>query len=350
MAKIVEKSPGQKKAEAEVKGFADDLGPFVAAAKETRMAMVFTDAGEATNPIIFVNDSFLALTGFSQQEVLGQSFNFFLAQIADEVSLARIAAERAETSAEGTEVLYRRKDGSEFWAAVFISPVRDMDGKIVQYFASFVDLTKHMLEQDHLRMLIDELNHRVKNTLATVQSIVWQALRFDPDPKAARDAIENRLFALSRSHDLLTLQNWESASLMDLAHQVVAPFELAGERPERITLAGPDIRMAPKAVLALGIALNELATNAAKYGSLSNAAGRIIVQWAIVRQDGNRRLNISWSETGGPSVSPPSRKGFGSHVLQKGLVRELGAAVSLEYLTTGVQCTINIPLPGDGDE
>lgn len=199
-------------------------------------------------------------------------------------------------------------------------------------------------------MLIDELNHRVKNTLATVQSIVWQALRASPDPKVAREAIESRLFALSRSHDLLTLQNWESARLWDLVHQAVAPFELADEQAERIVMSGPDIRMRPKAALALGIAFNELATNAAKYGALSNEAGRLTIEWKILHPKGVRSLDILWEESGGPPVAAPTRKGFGSHVLQRGLVLELDAVVHLEYLATGVHCRINIPLPGDGVE
>ena len=183
MAKTANKSSGQKEAEADVKDFADDLGPFVVAAETTRMAMVFTDAGEPDNPIIFANDSFLALTGFDRAEVLGQSFNFMLASATDAESLATITTEFAEDAKGGSEVRYRRKDGSEFWAALFISPVRDEAGKIVQNFASFADLTRHKREQAQSRMLIDELNHRVKNTLATVQSIVWQAMRTSSDPK-----------------------------------------------------------------------------------------------------------------------------------------------------------------------
>ena len=349
MANIVKKSSEQKEAEAEVKDFADDLGPFVVAAKETRMAMVFTDASEPDNPIIFANDSFLALSGFERREVLGQGFNFLLAQGADEEALAKIGDEFAGNSTGGTEVQYRRKDGSEFWADVFISPVRDDDGEIVQYFASFADLTKHKREQTQSRMLIDELNHRVKNTLATVQSIVWQALRTNSDPKAAREAIENRLFALSRSHDLLTLQNWESARLWDLIHQAVAPFSVADEQAERIVMSGPDIRLPPKAALALGIAFNELATNAAKYGALSNAAGRLKIEWKVLHPKGERSLHISWVESGGPTVAVPTRKGFGSNVLQRGLALELDAVVQLEYLPGGVHCGINIPLPGDRD-
>ena len=199
MSEITKKSDEQKDAEAEVEGFRKDLGPFVVAAETTRMAMLFTDATEPDNPIIFANDSFLSLTGYNREEVLGKSLNFLMANGSDAEALTRIKAEFEGTSSTGTEVLYRRKDGSEFWAAVFVSPVRDARGDVVQYFASLVDLSKHKEDEVRSRMLIDELNHRVKNTLSTVQSIVWQTLRTTTDPKAIRQSIESRLFALSRS-------------------------------------------------------------------------------------------------------------------------------------------------------
>jgi len=224
MPRKVKKTEEQEDAEAEVKDFKDNLGPFVVAAEKTRMAMVFADAKESNKPLIFANDAFLELTGYARDEVLGQDFDFLLAHGADAESLATIESEFREDSKGGSEVRYRRKDGSEFWAGVFITPVRDSDGTIVQYFASFVDLTKHKDDQAQSRMLIDELNHRVKNTLATVQSIVWQALRTASDPKAIREAIETRLFALSRSHDLLTRENWESAGLHDVIEDALEPF------------------------------------------------------------------------------------------------------------------------------
>ena len=130
-------------------------------------------------------------------------------------------------------------------------------------------------------MLIDELNHRVKNTLSTVQSIVWQALRTASDPKVIRESIESRLFALSRSHDLLTRENWESAGLLDIVHDALEPFGVADGRADRIVITGENIRFPPKAALALGIAFNELATNAVKYGALSNATGSILIEWTI---------------------------------------------------------------------
>ena len=119
-------------------------------------------------------------------------------------------------------------------------------------------------------MLIDELNHRVKNTLATVQSIVWQASRANSDPQVIREAVESRLFALSRSHNLLTRENWHSAGLLDVLHDALEPFGVTDGRAERLVIAGENIRLSTRAALALGIAFNELATNAVKYGAFSN--------------------------------------------------------------------------------
>lgn len=343
---MTQKSDHQKGAEAEVESFRKDLGPFVVAAETTRMAMVFTDATEPDNPIIFANDSFLSLTGYGRDEVLGKSFNFLLVHSADAEALARIKAEFEGASNSGAEVRYRRKDGSEFWSAVFISPVRNEGGDIIQYFASFVDLTRHMESEIQSRMLIDELNHRVKNTLSTVQSIVWQTLRTSSDPKAIRESIESRLFALSRSHDLLTREKWESAGLHDIVHDAVEPFLVSGGRADRILIRGENIRFPPKAALALGVAFNELATNAVKYGALSNAAGSILITWTMEPAPAGLRLVLKWQEKGGPGVTPPSHKGFGSRVIERGLARELAGTVHLDYRPEGVVCTMDILVPG----
>jgi len=341
----VSKSGEQKDAEAKVEGFAQKLGPFVVAAETTRMAMVFADATQPGNPIIFANDSFLSLTGYDRKEILGQSFNFLMAHCADAEALAQIKAEFESGSDCGTEVLYRRKDGSEFWAALFISPVRDKNANIVQYFASYVDLTKHKDELIQSRMLIDELNHRVKNTLATVQSIVWQALRTNTDPAVIRASIESRLSALSRSHDLLTRENWKSAGLLDLVHNALEPFGVSGGRAARIAIKGENIRFPPQAALALGIAFNELATNAMKYGSLSNERGSVLIEWKIERTSEGRRLILHWQEKDGPPVTPPSHRGFGSSVIERGLAHELQGTAHLDYRPDGLVCTMNIPAP-----
>jgi len=345
MPEITNKVEEQKAAEAEVESFREELGPFVVAAETTRMAMVFTDAKEPDNPIIFANDSFLALTGYDRKDILGQSFNFLLAPGTDPRAMAEVEAEFEGESDSGSEIRCHRKDGSEFWAAFFVSPVRNERGDVVQHFASFVDLSKHKQEQAHSELLIDELNHRVKNTLSTVQSIVWQALRTASVPNAVREAIESRLFALSRSHDLLTRENWKGARLHDLVNATMEPFGITDGRSERIVITGKNIRIPPKVTLALGIAFHELATNAVKYGAFSNEAGSILITWTIDQTPAGDRLVLRWQEKDGPLVIPPSRKGFGSRVLEGGLAHELEGAVHLDYPPSGVLCTINFPAP-----
>lgn len=347
MPEKVIKSEGQQEAEAGVESFRKDLGPFVIAAENTRMAMLFTDPKQSGNPIIFANDAFLGLTGYSREEVLGQSFNFLMARGTEPDSLVRIEAAFAGISKGGSEICYRRKDGSEFWAAVLISPVRDESGDVVQHFASFVDLTDHKQEQAQSRMLIDELNHRVKNTLATVQSIVWQALRNSSDPEVIRESIESRLFALSRSHDLLTRENWEGAGLLDLINAALDPFGVANGRSEHFVITGGNVRVSPKAALALGIAFHELATNAVKYGAFSNKAGSVLISWTIEPSPEGNQLLLWWEEQDGPPVAPPTRKGFGSRVIERGLAHELEGTVALDYPPDGVVCTIKFPAPKD---
>jgi two-component sensor histidine kinase len=161
---------------------------------------------------------------------------------------------------------------------------------VVQYFVSLVDTTRYKLAQNNAAMLIDELNHRVKNTLATVQSIVIQAVRNASDPKIVRESIETRLAALSRSHDLLGREKWEGAGLRDLVREALAPFTVTEGRIERFTIEGANVRLSPKATLALGIELNELASNAVKYGAFSNESGTISIKWTLNNDPDGRWL------------------------------------------------------------
>ena len=316
MSKIKNKSDDQKAAEAEVDSFRKDLGPFVVAAETTRMPMLFTDAKKPSNPIVFANDSFLALTGYDREEVLGQTFNSLMALGTDPKVLAGLKSVFEYGSEGGSqidpEIHYRRKDGSEFWATIFISPVRDVRGDVVQHFISFVDQTKNQEKHAQSRMLINELSHRVKNTLATVQSIASQALRKATDPEVIRESIESRLFALSRSHDLLTKGNWGSVGLLDLVKAALEPFGVADGQSERLVITGENIRLTPKTTLALGIVFHELATNAVKYGAFSNETGLILIDWKIEPKPEGIRLILHWKKR----AARPSHRRLG-----KGLAR-----------------------------
>jgi PAS domain S-box-containing protein len=346
MLKIKNKSEEQVVAEADVEDHRKDLGPFVVAAETTRMAMVFTDAKEATNPIVFANDSFLSLTGFDRAEILGQSFDSLLARGTAAEVTAQVSAAFKDSSDTDPEVHCRRKDGTEFWASVFVNPVRDKNDEVVQHFASFVDLTKHKRAQAHSNMLINELNHRVKNTLATVQSIVWQALRKSTDAKLIGESIQARLSALSRSHDLLTREKWASAGLRDIVMDALEPFGVSGALAERLVIRGENIRLSPKVALALGIAFNELATNAMKYGAFSNEVGSIEISWSDVPSLNGDRLTLNWKEQAGAPISPPVRKGFGLQVIERGLAQELEGSVILDFQPTGLIFKLDFPASG----
>lgn len=348
MADETLKSRAQKEGEATVDAFRQELGPFVVAAEKTRMPMVFIDE-EPGHPVIFANDAFLALTGYAREEVLAKNFQSLLAECVDSETMLTVEAAFRGDCGSDPELHYKRKDGSEFWASMYVSPVCNESGDVIQQFVSFVDLTNHRLENARCKMLIDELNHRVKNTLSTVQSIVTQTLRRPAEPASIREAIECRIRALSRSHDLLTSTNWEGAGLHDLFETALKPFEAVEGRSERFTVVGENVRLSPKTTLSIAIAINELATNSVKYGALSNNVGRIAINWAVVPEVEGDRLVLIWRERDGPPVSQPTHKGFGSWVLERGLAHELGARVKLEYLSHGIACTIELPAPAERD-
>jgi PAS domain S-box-containing protein len=345
MTEIADKSEEQKCAEAEVASRRKDLGPFVVAAETTRMPMVFTNARESGNRIIFANDSFLALTGFAREEVLGQGFDFLLAPDAGPGEHAQVEAAFAGQSEDLLELQYRRKDGSAFWAVVFISPVRDQAGDIEQHFASFVDLTRHREEEEHLRFLLEELNHRTQNTLATVLAIAGQTLRTATDRDQV-DAFEGRILALSKVHSLLGRENWLAVSLRDVAEQHLRPFGLGDGVDIRFSVQGIDIRLEPKMALGLAMVFHELATNAAKYGSLSRpGTGTVAITWEVEPGAQADRLRLRWQEAGGPPVAAPSRRGFGSRLIMSGLAQALNGEVQLDYDAAGLTCMIALPVP-----
>lgn len=339
------KDQEQKTAEAEIDEFKKELGPFVVAAETTRMPMAFTDSSKADNPIIFANDAFLELTGYDRDEVLAQSFNFILAAGTDEKTVREVEAAFADPSKEEPEIHYRRKDGSECWARLFVAPVKDAQGAVEQYFLSLIDTTQYKVAEQNAALLIDELQHRVKNTLTTVQSIVSQAVRNSQDPQEVRDSIETRIAALSRAHDLLGREKWDGAGLNDLVSEVLAPFRADRGRAPRVVVEGDNVRLSPKATLALGMAFNELAANAVKYGALSSDTGTVSIEWTMEEQPDGRWLCLHWREAGGPPVTMPKRKGFGSRLIEQGLAHELEGKIKLDYRPEGVVCTIFVPAP-----
>jgi two-component sensor histidine kinase len=203
-------------------------------------------------------------------------------------------------------------------------------------------LDKEMRAAEHQKLLIDELNHRVKNTLATVQSIATQTLRTADTTAAAKDALERRLLALSQAHDVLTRENWEGADLMDVVERALEPYQVHSEN--RLHITGPHVRLTPRMSLALAMAMHELATNAVKYGALSNKSGTIDVTWSVQNGATPPRLVLQWREGGGPPVVAPRRRGFGSRLIERSLAQDLDGQVDIAFAPTGVVCTVNAPV------
>lgn len=201
-------------------------------------------------------------------------------------------------------------------------------------------------DQAHLRLLINELNHRVKNTLATVQSLVAQTLRSADVSTRTRDALTSRIVALSKAHDVLTNEQWSGADLAEIAGQAAQPFRL-GLGEERIRMRGPQVRVPPKTAIAMALALHELATNAVKYGSLSRDMGQVDLTWTV--QGPGARLRLTWVETGGPAVAPPTRRGFGSRLIERALQGELRGSATMTFDAAGLTCAMEAVLPDRAD-
>ncbi|WP_119680904.1 response regulator [Indioceanicola profundi] len=233
-----------------------------------------------------------------------------------------------------------RVDGTKVPVIMSVAHLRQ-GGMVVQ----MVDVTERRRAEQRQAILMAELSHRVKNTLATVNSIAAQTRqRHQQDTDAFWAAFSGRLQALSNTHNLLARHHWGEVELAQLLTSEAAPYR--DEQRGNLRLDGPPVQLSPKAALALGMAVHELATNAAKYGAFSTPEGRVDLSWTIdaAAEEGKERLLITWRETGGPPVSPPSRSGFGSRLIRSGLAYELGGSTKQDFRPEGLRVTMNVPL------
>jgi two-component sensor histidine kinase len=228
---------------------------------------------------------------------------------------------------EHYETVRRRKDGSLVDISLTISPISSSEGRVIGASKIARDITERRRAQQQQQLLLAEIMHRVKNTLATVQAIAAQTMRGAPSDELA--AFTARLHALGRAHDLLTSDKWDRASLRSVVNGALEPFQ-----QQRFTVEGPDAWLNASKSLRLTLALHELATNAVKYGALSNKSGRVHIAWEL-QEEG--RLNLYWRESGGPTVAPPERKGFGSI-----LIEHTFEDARFEYAPHGVACIVQI--------
>ena len=285
-----------------------------------------------------VNNAYLQLIG--HRDVVGLPIRQALPEVVDQgfPDLLDRVRETAEAFVgRQVKIGLQRTPGAaleERYLDFIYQPIVEVDGSVSGVFAEGFDTTEQVQAQDQQRLLLDELNHRVKNTLATVQAISKQTLRGATDPAAFAEAFEARLLALSQTHNALTDGQWAGAGLRHILE-----LELQPHGPERVSLEGPDVHLPARMALSLGMVFHELATNAAKYGALSRD-GRLSVNWR--REDGG--LAFTWRETGGPAVTPPTRRGFGSRLVERSITSELRGKLAIDYRPEGLACQFWTPM------
>jgi two-component sensor histidine kinase len=220
-------------------------------------------------------------------------------------------------------------------------PIRDGYGRIVRWLGTNTDITAQKEHEAHLNFVMRELSHRSKNLLAVVQAMARQTMQHSGDFDDFEGRFMGRLHGLARSHDVLVRQDWTGAAIRDLVGAQLAPF--VREDGASLDVAGPDLMLKPDAVQNLGFALFELATNAVKYGALASPVGKVQVRWDFVDAEGEARLRFAWTESGGPQVSAPARKGFGTVVIERFMAAAFGGKVESSFLPGGFCWTLEIP-------
>jgi len=324
-------------------------------AAEARYRAVFDQAAmgvarvDGVGRFLEVNDKFCAITRRDRETLLASTF-MDIAPGEDNVATVITQGLALLAGEIDTYAIERRVDGRDgpVWVHVTASRV-DPGGDGRPYLVVIIsDITaRKQVEaeqqhyQDQLRLLINELNHRVKNTLATVQSMASQTLKTEPDPVVAFEKFESRLMGLSQVHDVLTRESWHGAGLCDVAERALAPFT-PSDAEGRLTIDGPPVWLAPGGALTMALIFHELATNALKYGALSNTEGRVVLAWTY--DAATRDLALTWTETGGPPVAAPSRRGFGSRLIERSLRGELKGAATMDWRPEGLVCTMRATL------
>ncbi|HWX49532.1 MAG TPA: PAS domain S-box protein [Roseomonas sp.] len=302
----------------------------------------------ATGRVEFVSPAFERIWGVSQERLGGRS-DLWLEMIHPSDRPRIEAIRRGMRRVETIDVEYRiqRPDGVQRWIRDVSFPILDAQGVMTRRGGLARDVTEAKAAEARHALLLGELNHRVKNTLATVHSLALQTARALGDkPEATQRFLQDfqsRLLTLARGHDLLTARTWRGTTLAEMARAVLTPWQSDADAEQegepRLAVGGPPVWLAPKQTLGLALALHELATNAVKHGALTQANGRILVRW---QGEADGMVRLVWQERNGPPVQIPARRGFGSRMLERGLPSELGpgSSVALDYAADGFTAVI----------
>jgi PAS domain S-box-containing protein len=279
------------------------------------------------------------LYGYSAEEMIGKPISTIIppARHDEEVEILRRIG--AGDQLNHFETVRQRKDGSLVDVSLTVSPVKKSDGTVIGVSKIARDISDQKRAEETKELLLHEIKHRVKNTLATVQSIASQTFR--KAPVEERTAFIARLHSLANAYDLLTRHHWGRTPLQDVVQRAVAPFE--EHHGQRFAFSGPEASLDPGKALLLVLILHELGTNAIKYGALSNGSGAVSIGWELTNDGTKSGVRLCWRESGGPNVKAPRHKGFGTQLIHNALKHDLGGA-KIEFSPAGVVCTVNLAL------
>jgi PAS domain S-box-containing protein len=285
------------------------------------------------------------LFGYTAEEAIGRSVLMLIPDGLHGEEADIIARVRRGERVASFETTRRRKDGTFISVSLTISPIKDAQGRIIGASKIARDITAARENERRIKVLMREVNHRVKNQFAVILSVIRETSRRATDPREFEEQVRDRIMALSRSHDLLVSSDWSGTSLLDLLQEHLKPFG----HDEQISLSGPLLTLQPNAVQHLGMAIHELGTNSSKYGALSSGAGRIAIEWRIVAStEGHREFQIVWEETSPPLLvgdrdAADPKKGFGSVVLQRVAPQSLSGSAVLEHSPGHVRWSLAAP-------
>lgn len=297
----------------------------------------------AADEIIWSDDLY-EIHGYRPGEVR-PSYEAWSARVHPEDALnAKQKVREAHISGRPFRYVYRSlaPDETITWCDARAHVEFDGNGKPARMLGIVMDITEHKTAEERQRLMVSELHHRVKNTLATVQAVANLSARSAVDVATFCNSFTNRIVSLSKTHTLLTSANWQAISLSKLLMGELSTFDSRGHR---VKLEGPPIELPSDLAMSLGLAFHELTTNAVKYGALSMPSGHVHIMWDVAKSDSARALRIQWQETGGPRIEAPKRDGFGSVLLRRLFAAQTKARVEMEFPPEGFRFALELPLP-----
>ena len=321
------------------------LGPIASwpAALKTALAVILGSKFPSAivwgpDRITLYNDAFRPILG-DKPEALGRPFTDVWHEVRDDIQplIDKAFAGEATYIEDFPLIIDRRGYPEQVYFTFCYSPIRDECGRVVGMLDTVVETTAKVRAEKIANLLNGELAHRARNLLGIVTAIVEQSFRTSDDKTAIRDALTKRIIALAQAQEILSQTNWSVAPVRSVIQGALMPHRTG---LGRIVIDGPPVELTPSQALSLALAVNELATNATKYGALSNASGRIGIEWRIGAPNSNEPFSFTWIETGGPFVAPPTRRGFGTRLIEHALADEFRGAVKIEYDPAGLRCAL----------